>query len=103
MIYIVGYDVKVDLKHGGEWMAKRISEQQLEVMDALKQGAKIQAYRSGTDLRAFISHFKKGHYAESIRITTLFALCDKGVIFREKANYGDDWAGIWALTKGDIK
>jgi len=84
-------------------MSRRISQQQLEVMDALEEGAIIHAYRSydgsGPGLRAFISGLHGQHSSKTIRVSTLFALYEKKVIVRQKKLDWDDWAGIWTLAK----
>lgn len=82
-------------------METKISKHQLEVMDILFDGGVIHVYRTGTELRAFISHRKGGVSSINIRISTVMALKAKGIIFRKKETsvYGDDWAGTWCYKK----
>lgn len=79
-------------------MSRGISKQQLEVMDELKNGAWIQVYRTGLDLRAFMS-YPRGGPGNNLRITTVMALADKKLIKRTTKVYGNDWNGIWMISK----
>ena len=81
-------------------MSSKISEQQIKVMEDLKEGSAIHVYRScapGMNLRAFMVHKKGRGHAGNLRISTVMALKKKKIIKRTEVVYGDDWAGTWKL------
>jgi len=68
-------------------------------MNKLRDGAVIHIYKTGVEIKAFISGRKIGLHHLNLRITTVMALQGKNLIKQTTKVYASDWEGIWAINE----